>query len=294
MHNFGKVLTAMITPFTADNEVDFDKAKKIAQYLLANGSDGIVLAGSTGESATLTVGEKLELFSVVKKAVGNKAKIIAGTGTNSTKTSLELSIEAEKTGVDAVMLVVPYYNKPSQEGLYNHFKTVAEAIKLPVVLYNIPGRSVINLLPETVVKLAQVENIVALKESAGNMDQFSELKRLLPKNFLLYSGDDSLTLPLLALGAQGIISVTAHIAGNEIKEMVEAFYSGNHQKALQIHLNLLPVFKTMFITSNPVPLKTALNLMGMQVGSVRPPLCDASNAETEKITLMLKNLKLII
>lgn len=284
----------MITPFTADNEVDFDKAKKIAQYLLANGSDGIVLAGSTGESATLTVGEKLELFSVVKKAVGNKAKIIAGTGTNSTKTSLELSIEAEKTGVDAVMLVVPYYNKPSQEGLYNHFKTVAEAIKLPVVLYNIPGRSVINLLPETVVKLAQVENIVALKESAGNMDQFSELKRLLPKNFLLYSGDDSLTLPLLALGAQGIISVTAHIAGNEIKEMVEAFYSGNHQKALQIHLNLLPVFKTMFITSNPVPLKTALNLMGMQVGSVRPPLCDASNAETEKITLMLKNLKLII
>ena len=293
MHNFGKVLTAMITPFTADNEVDFDKAKKIAQYLLANGSDGIVLAGSTGESATLTVGEKLELFSVVKKAVGNKAKIIAGTGTNSTKTSLELSIEAEKTGVDAVMLVVPYYNKPSQEGLYNHFKTVAEAINLPVVLYNIPGRSVINLLPETVVKLAQVENIVALKESAGNMDQFSELKRLLPKNFLLYSGDDSLTLPLLALGAQGIISVTAHIAGNEIKEMVEAFSSGDHQKALQIHLNLLPVFKTMFITSNPVPLKTALNLMGMQVGSVRPPLCDASNAETERIMLMLKKLKLI-
>lgn len=288
MYNLGRVLTAMVTPFTDNNEVDYQKAKNLAKYLVENGSDGIVVAGSTGESATLSKEEKVKLFAVVKEAVSDKAKVVAGTGTNNTATTIELSKEAEELGVDAVMLVVPYYNKPSQEGLYQHFKAVAEKINTPILLYNIPGRSVINLQPQTVAKLAQINNIIALKESAGNMDQVGELKNILPEDFAIYSGDDSLTLPMLSLGAKGIISVSSHIVGNEIKELVENFISGNTKIALQIHLNLIRAFKTLFITSNPVPVKTALNLLGHNVGGVRLPLCYATSEEEAIIAAMLK------
>ena len=290
MHNFGKLITAMVTPFTVDNELNFNVIPRLVDYLIQNGSESLVLAGSTGEASTLTVEEKLQLFSIAKEAVKGRVKIIAGTGTNSTATTLHLTKEAEKLGVDAVMLVVPYYNKPSQEGLYQHFKTVAESVNLPIVLYNIPGRTVINLLPETVARLAEIDNIVALKESAGSMDQLSELKRVLPDEFLIYSGDDSLALPMLSLGAHGIISVASHVVGLEISEMVRSFAEGDHVKALKIHLSLSPLFKALFVTSNPVPVKNALNLLGLDVGGVRLPLFEATDLEMEKLTQVLKNM----
>lgn len=293
MHNFGKVLTAMVTPFTVDNELNFDMISQLVEYLIQNGSESLVVAGSTGEASTLTFEEKIQLFSAVKESAGGRVKVIAGTGTNSTATSIQLTKEAEKIAVDAAMLVVPYYNKPSQEGLYQHFKAIAESVSLPIILYNIPGRTVINLLPETVARLAKIDNIIALKESAGNMDQLSELKRILPERFLVYSGDDSLVLPMLSLGAHGIISVASHVVGKEINEMVTSFSAGDHERALQIHLKLIPIFKTLFITSNPVPVKTALNLLGIDVGGVRLPLYKATDLEREKILLTLQMMHMI-
>lgn len=273
--SFGRILTAMVTPFDSNLEMNVNEAKRLAQYLVDNGSDGIVAAGTTGESPTLSHDEKLRLFSAVAEQVGGKAKVIAGTGSNNTRESVRLTKEAEKTGVDGVMAVVPYYNKPSQEGLYQHFKEIAASTKLPVVLYNVPGRTSANLLPETVARLAEIPNIVALKEAGGSMDQVSELKRRLPPDFLIYSGDDSLTLPMLALGCEGVISVVAHAVGNEMQEMIKAFFAGDHQKAAEIHLKLHPVFKAMFVTTNPVPIKAAVNLLGINAGGVRLPLVDA-------------------
>lgn len=281
--DFGRILTAMVTPFGKDLSVDYAQAKKLARYLVESGSEGLVVAGTTGESPTLTKEEKIELFRVIVEEVGGKAAVIAGTGGNNTAESVALTRAAEKVGVDGVMLVGPYYNKPSQEGLYQHFKTVAESTDLPVMLYNIPGRTAVNILPSTVERLAQVENIVAIKEASGSLDQVSELRRILPDSFAIYSGDDSMTLPIMALGGKGVISVAAHVVGPKIKEMINAFTSGNITMATKLHIELFPVFKAMFITTNPVPVKAALNLLGWQVGSPRLPLVEAN--ETEKDTL---------
>jgi 4-hydroxy-tetrahydrodipicolinate synthase len=287
LKNFGRVLTAMVTPFKANHEVDYEQAKILARYLVNNGSDGLVVVGTTGESPTLTFEEKINMYAVVKEAVGDQAVIIAGTGSNDTAGTIKLTKAVERVGVDAVMLVVPYYNKPSQEGMYQHFATVAGNTTLPVMLYNVPGRTGINLLPSTVARLAQISNIVALKEAAGSTDQVTELKRLLPQDFMIYSGDDSMTLPLMALGCEGIISVVSHVVGREIQEMIQAFLSGDLLKAAKIHCALYPIFKGMFMTSNPVPIKGALKLLGLDVGPVRLPLVDANEMEKVEIRKLL-------
>jgi 4-hydroxy-tetrahydrodipicolinate synthase len=288
MKDFGRVLTAMVTPFNSEGKVDLARAQALAAHLVRNGSDGLVVSGTTGESPTLTTEEKLQLFKAVKEAVGDKASVIAGTGSNNTLASIELTRNAEKQGVDGVMLVVPYYNKPTQEGMYQHFKAVAEKTDLPVILYNVPGRTSANLLPSTVNRLSQIENVIAIKEASGDLDQVSELMRVIPNEFIVYSGDDSLTLPMLALGAHGVISVVAHVAGREIQEMIRAFVTGDAQTARKMHLMLFPLIKAMFVTSNPVPIKAALNLQGHQVGAPRLPLVEASSAEIEHIKNEMK------
>jgi len=274
--NFGQVITAMVTPFTEDGKVNFEVAEKLAVHLVANGSDGLVICGTTGESPALSWAEEMELFQLVRRAVTDKAKIIAGTGSNSTHEAIEATQKAATLGVDATLQVVPYYNKPPQDGLYQHFKAIAEAVPdLPMMLYNIPGRTGQNMLPETIVRLAEVPNIVSVKEASGNFDQVSQLRSLLPSEFSIYSGDDSLTLPMLAVGSQGVISVASHLVGVQIQEMVQAFFRGDVQSALNLHLKLLPLFKALFLTTNPIPVKAALQLQGWSVGSTRPPLCSA-------------------
>ena len=292
--NFGRMLTAMVTPFDENLEVNYDMAAKLAEYLLEQGNDGIVVNGTTGESPTLNDDEKVQMFRTVKQTVGERAVVIAGTGSNDTHHSIELTQKAAECGVDGIMLVVPYYSKPSQEGLYQHFKTVAAATDLPIILYNIPGRCGTNLAPETVVRLANdVPNIVAIKEASGNLDQIARLKTMCPANFAIYSGDDSLTLPILSIGGAGIISVVAHVAGKDLRKMVDAYFAGNVAEAQEINMKLYDIFKTMFITSNPVPVKYALNRIGINVGGVRLPLFEANDAEKAKIDASLSNLGLL-
>ena len=276
--SFGRILTAMVTPMNEALEVDYEEAKRLAQYLTFHGSDGVVVCGTTGESPTVTDEEKVELFRVVKQALGEKT-VIAGVGSYSTAASIALARKAEATGVDGLLVVVPYYNKPSQEGMFQHFKAIAEATSLPLMLYNIPGRTAVNLLPETVKRLAEIPNIVAIKEAAGSLDQVSELKRLLPTAFDVYSGDDSMTLPMLALGCSGIVSVAAHVIGDEVKEMVDAWFEGDTAQATKSHLNLFPIFKGIFVTSNPVPIKAMMNMMGIKAGGVRLPLVNPTPVE---------------
>jgi 4-hydroxy-tetrahydrodipicolinate synthase len=290
--NFGSVITAMVTPFFPDGQVNFEKAQKLACHLTENGSDGIVVAGTTGESCTLSIKEKLHLFAAVKDAVGKKGKVLVGTGSNDTLASAELTKEATKLGVDGLLLVAPYYNKPPQEGLYSHYKALAESTDLPVMLYNVPSRTGINILPETVERLAIIPNIVAIKEAYGSMDQISDLRKRLGDKFAIYSGDDSLTLPTLSLGGRGVVSVVSHLVGKQIKNMIDDFYSGQYDQALDIHLKLFSIFKAMFITTNPIPIKTALNLLGWNLGGFRLPLMAPSEKENAYIDKVLKEYQL--
>lgn len=291
MKTFGNVLTAMVTPFHNDFSVNYKAAANLARYLVANGSDGLVVAGSTGESATLSVEEKLKLFETVLEAVGDKATVIAGTGSNDTKASIELTKAAESLGVHGAMAVGPYYNKPPQEGLYQHFKAIAESTNLPLIVYNVPGRTISNILPSTIVRLAEIKNIVAVKEASGSMDQVSEIARTAPGEFMLYSGDDSLTLPILAVGGVGIISVAAHIVGKRMQEMISAYFAGNTAAAKAIHLELMPFFKVIFITANPIPIKTAVNMIGQNAGPLRLPLIPATPDEQEQLEKVMGQLK---
>jgi 4-hydroxy-tetrahydrodipicolinate synthase len=281
------MFTAMITPYHPDLRVNYERAGEIAEYLAANGSDGIVVSGTTGESPVLKQDEKLGLFAEVKAKVGDRVEVWAGTGSYDTEATLRLSMAAEKIGVDGLLVVTPYYSKPSQEGLYQHFKAIAESVSIPIMLYNIPGRTGINLLPETVARLAEIENITALKESSGMMDQMSLLKSMLPETMAIYSGDDSLTLPMLALGGDGVVSIASHVVGNEIKAMLDAFAAGNVKRAQELHNYLFAMFKGLFITTNPVPVKAALNILGMDVGGLRLPLCPANEAETIQLQQLL-------
>ncbi|MBU0687190.1 MAG: 4-hydroxy-tetrahydrodipicolinate synthase [Candidatus Margulisbacteria bacterium] len=290
MLNFGNVLTAMVTPFKKDLSVDYALAEKLAVHLAENGSDGIVVHGTTGESPTLTHEEEFELYKVVLKAVKGKAKVVAGTGSNSTATAVEMTKKAEKLGVDGAMIVAPYYNKPSQDGLYAHFKAIADATALPLIIYNIPGRTGINMLPPLISRLAGIKNYVVLKDAAGNLDQTSATKELVPQNFQILSGDDSLTLPMMAVGAEGVISVASHIAGKEIKQMVISFLAGDVKKAEALHYKLLPLFKVLFITSNPVPVKAALEMIGFPVGGPRLPLVPLLTDQKNKVEKVLKDL----
>ncbi len=287
---FGRILTAMVTPMNEALEVDYEEAKRLAQYLVNHGSDGVVVCGTTGESPTVTDEEKVELFRVVKEALGQKT-VIAGVGSYSTAASIALANKAATTGVDGLLVVVPYYNKPSQEGMFQHFKAIAEATSLPLMLYNIPSRTSVNLLPETVKRLSEISNIVALKESAGSLDQVSELKRMLPSTFSIYSGDDSMTLPMLALGCNGIVSVAAHVVGEEMKEMVDAWFDGDTALATRWHLDLFPIFKGIFVTSNPVPIKFLMNMIGIKAGGVRLPLAKATPEEMKFLKELIEDFK---
>ncbi|MFK9093510.1 4-hydroxy-tetrahydrodipicolinate synthase [Bacillus salipaludis] len=270
--NFGQVLTAMVTPFDQNGDVDFDATKELVNYLIANASDGLVVAGTTGESPTLTTEEKVALFKYVVEVVDGRVPVIAGTGSNNTRASISLTKQAEEAGVDGIMLVVPYYNKPSQEGLFQHFHAISESTVLPVMLYNIPGRSAINMSVDTIVRLSKVDNIVAIKEASGNLDAMAEIISQTPDDFSLYSGDDGLTLPVLAIGGTGVVSVASHIIGNEMQEMVNSFKNGHLKDAASAHRSLLPIMKALFAAPNPTPVKAALNMTGINVGGVRLPM----------------------
>lgn len=294
MVDFGTVITAMITPFKADGSVNYEVAGKLAANLVDNGTDTLVICGTTGESPTLSWDEEYQLFVEVLQAVAGKAKVIAGCGSNSTKEAIAATEKAARIGVHGSLQVVPYYNKPPQAGLYKHFQAITQACPdLPMLLYNIPGRTGQNLSPETVVQLAQIDNIVGIKEASGNLDQASEIRRLTPQEFQIYAGDDSLTLPLLAVGAKGVVSVASHLVGNQLKQMIESFNVGNIQIATEIHLQLFPLFKALFLTTNPIPVKQALKLQGWNVGSVRPPLCEADAEICQKLEDVLHKLSLI-
>lgn len=286
--NFGQVLTAMVTPFDDNGEIDFNAAKTLVEHLIANGTDGLVVAGTTGESPTLTTKEKIELFKCVVEAAAGRVPVIAGTGSNNTKASISLTKLAEETGVDGIMLVAPYYNKPSQEGVYQHFKTIAESTSLPVMLYNIPGRSVVNISVETIVRLSEIPNVVSIKEASGDLDAMAEIISKTPSDFTLYSGDDGLTIPVLAIGGAGVVSVASHIIGNEMQKMINAFKNGDVQKAAATHRNLLPIMRVLFIAPSPSPVKAALNLNGTQVGGVRLPMVPLSNEEQSALEKALQ------
>ncbi|TCT26714.1 4-hydroxy-tetrahydrodipicolinate synthase [Melghiribacillus thermohalophilus] len=286
--NFGKVLTAMVTPFNDENELDLNRTEKLVEHLLENGSDGLVVAGTTGESPTLSYDEKKQLFSKVVDVVNGRVPVIAGTGSNHTNGSISITKMAEETGVDGIMLVSPYYNKPDQRGLYAHFKTVAESTKLPVMLYNIPGRSAVNMDVETIVKLSEVPNIVAVKEASGDLDAMAEIIESTPEDFDLYSGDDGLTLPVMAIGGTGIVSVASHVIGNEMQEMLKLFESGKIQEAAKLHRKLLPVMKGMFMAPSPSPVKAALNLKGIETGGVRLPLLPLKDEQKNQIKSLLE------
>ncbi|MEW4210106.1 4-hydroxy-tetrahydrodipicolinate synthase [Priestia megaterium] len=286
--NFGQVLTAMVTPFDQNGEIDFNATKTLVEHLITNGTDGLVVAGTTGESPTLTTEEKIELFKCVVEAAAGRVHVIAGTGSNNTQASMSLTKLAEETGVDGIMLVAPYYNKPSQEGLYQHFKTIAESTSLPVMLYNIPGRSIVNISVETVVRLSEIPNVVSIKEASGNLDAMAEIISKTPSDFTLYSGDDGLTIPVLAIGGAGVISVASHIIGNDMQEMINAFKNGDVQKAAATHRNLLPIMRALFIAPSPSPVKAALNLNGIQVGGVRLPMVPLSNKEQSTLEKALQ------
>ena len=288
---FGQVLTAMVTPFGEDGRINEARLERLVEHLLANGSDGIVVCGTTGESPTLNHTEKLQLFRLVKQIVGSRGTVIAGTGGNDTAASIALTQEAAETGVDAALLVVPPYNKPSQEGLYQHFKAIAASVPhLPCVLYNVPPRTAQNMEAVTTVRLAKdVPNIVATKEAAGNLVQCAEIVAGAPAEFAVYSGDDGMTLPLLAVGGVGVVSVTAHLIGKDMKAMHTAFFAGHLAEAVRLNGKMLPMLRACFqpTTPSPVPLKAALNLLGVAVGGVRLPLVEANAKELEIVKTAL-------
>ena len=292
MKNFGRILTAMITPFNADYSVNYPAAAELAKYLVAHGNDGLVVAGSTGEAATLSGEEKLRLFSTVLDAVGDKATVIAGTGSNDTLASIKMTQEAEKIGVHGAMLVGPYYNKPPQEGFYQHFKMIAGATNLPLILYNVPGRTASNILPATIARLSEIPNIVAVKEASGSLDQVSEIVRTDRPGFWVYSGDDGLTLPILSVGGCGVISVAGHVVAERMQQMIAAYFAGDVNTARSIHIELMPFFKVIFITTNPIPIKTAVNLMGLNGGTFRPPMVLPTPAETEQLRTVMRSLNI--
>lgn len=281
--NFGNVLTAMVTPFDQDGNIDYGKTENLINHLIANGTDALVVAGTTGESPTLSKEEKLSLLQFVMKTVKKRIPVIAGTGSNNTHASIELTKQAETIGVDGIMLVTPYYNKPSQEGMFQHFKTVAEATTLPVMLYNIPGRSVVGMTAETIIRLSQIDNIVSVKEASGDLDQMTKIIHGTDPSFTLYSGEDSLTLPTLAIGGDGIISVASHIIGNDMQEMVRSYLRGEPQTAAAIHQSILPIMKSLFMAPSPAPVKEALRLSGVDVGSVRLPLMPLDQEEKRSL-----------
>jgi 4-hydroxy-tetrahydrodipicolinate synthase len=284
MINFGKVSTAMVTPFDKKGNIDFAKTTILVNHLIENGTDSLVISGTTGESPTLTTEEKIALLNHVVKVVDQRVPVIMGTGGNNTYASVELTKKAEKSGADAIMLVAPYYSKTNQEGLYEHFKTIANSTTLPIMVYNIPGRAAVNISPETIIRLSKINNIIAVKEASGDLNAMTQIIANTPDDFLLYSGDDGIILPVLAIGGYGVVSVASHVLGNEIQQMISSFYAGDLAGAAKQHQHLLPLFKALFEAPNPVPVKTALQLNGIDVGSVRLPLVPLTEQERTKLS----------
>ena len=280
MKEIGRLITAMVTPFDEEGQVDYEQAKRLAKALLDSGSDGVILSGTTGESPTLSTEEKLRLFSEVKAAIGDRGAILAGTGSYNTAESIELSKEAEQTGVDGLLLVVPYYNKPPQEGLYQHFKAISSSVNLPCMLYNVTSRTSLNMTDETTIRLSEIDNIVGIKEAGSDLDQISRIIDGAKPGFLLWSGNDNETFPIMAVGGYGVVSVVSHLVGSQIRHMMGLLMDGDVEGAAAEHRRLLPLFKAMFVVSNPIPLKYSLNQMGFNVGNPRLPMVplDANSA----------------
>lgn len=291
-YDAGEVITAMVTPFNSKREIDYNKAEELAKYLITHGSDALLVAGTTGEGPTLTHEEEFELLSTIKRAVANKAKVIMNAGSNCTDTAVMAAKWAQKEGVDAVLSVVPYYNKPSQKGMIEHFSAVAESVDIPVIIYNIPGRTGVNMLPETVAALAEkYQNIAAIKQSYPDMDMITEMRLCCPEDFTIYSGDDSLTLPMMSLGARGVISVASHIFGSEIKSMIRNYKTGEFLAAVNMHKKLYPVFKKLFMAPNPVPVKAALAHKGIIEDFVRKPLVELTSIEKTDLFMVIDEVK---
>lgn len=287
---FGRLLTAMVTPFNADGSINYEAGADFADWLLANGSDGLVVEGSTGEAATMDMDEKIKFMQTIVARVNGRAKIVAGAGTNCTASTIDLVKKMEACGVDGVLVVGPYYNKPTQEGYYQHFAAVAKATKLPIIVYNVPGRTGGNIAPETGARLAaDFSNIVAIKEAAGNVAQTAELYRVLPEDFSIYSGDDGLILPFLSVGACGLISVLANVNGNLLQKLMQAYSEGRVKDAADLNKVMVPLAKAMFIESNPIPIKAAVTkVTGINAGAPRLPLTPISAAAEAKLDAALK------
>jgi 4-hydroxy-tetrahydrodipicolinate synthase len=288
MVQFGRISTAMVTPFDSKGHVDFAKTTQLVNHLIKNGTDSLVVAGTTGESPTLSKEEKIALFDHVVKVVDKRVPVIVGTGSNNTYATIEITKKAAQLGVDGIMIVAPYYNKPNQEGLYQHFKAVAESTDLPIMVYNIPSRSVVNILPETIIRLSEIPNIICVKEASGDLSAMTKIIANTSEDFHLYSGDDSMALPILSIGGVGVVSVASHIIGNEMQKMVKTFLEGNHAEAAILHQKLLPVMQGLFNAPSPAPVKTALQLMGLDVGSVRLPLVPLNERERAEIYELIK------
>ena len=292
MTELGRLITAMVTPFDEEGGVDYEQMKRLSLALLDSGSDGLLVSGTTGERPTLTDEEQLRLFATVKETVGVKGTVMAGTGSNCTREGVNMTREAEQVGVDAILLVVPYYNKPTQEGLYAHFKAIAQSTALPCILYNVPSRTVTNLAPDTVVRLSQIDNIVGIKEASGNLGQIAKIIDGTGEDFLVYSGNDGDTFPIMAMGGYGVISVVSHLVGNQMQEMLQKLISGNMKEAAAIHHRLLPLIDALFVVSNPIPIKYALNHVGFRVGSPRLPLTEPDEKSAAAIEATLKKYRI--
>jgi 4-hydroxy-tetrahydrodipicolinate synthase len=292
MKELGRLITAMVTPFAKNGEVDYEQAKKLALALIKSGSDGVVVVGTTGESPTITWEEEYRLFKEIKEAVGDKGSVIAGTGSNNTEEAVEATMRAERIGVDAALVVVPYYNKPPQEGLYQHFKAVAENTKLPVILYNVPGRTVASLAADTCIRLSKIKNIAGVKEASGNFAEIEKIIKGVPKTFKVWSGNDGDTLQIMKMGGHGIISVASHLAGLKMKKMIDAYLAGDIAKAEKIDTELKPMFDILFCMANPIPVKYALNQAGFDVGGLRLPLVGPDEATGAKIMKVINTYKI--
>jgi 4-hydroxy-tetrahydrodipicolinate synthase len=290
MKKLGRCLTAMVTPFKANGDVDYAETKKLAKALLASGNDGLVLAATTGEAPTLTWDEEMRIFQEVKSAVGDKPTLIAYTGSNSTREAVENTEKAEKIGVDACLSVVPYYNKPDQEGIYQHFKAVAACTSLPVIMYNIPGRVVVNMTPETIVRLSQIKNICGVKEANGDMGHVAQVINNVREGFLVWSGNDNDTFPIMAMGGYGVIGVTTHLCGKQYKKMIDLIVADKIQEAAAIHRTLVPLVNAMFSFPSPAPIKYALNLLGFKVGDPRLPLVPVDETRNKAVAENIKKL----
>lgn len=292
---FGRLLTAMVTPFNADGSVNYEKAADLAEWLINNGSDGLVVAGSTGEAATMSAEEKLELFRVVVNRINKRVPVIAGTGSNNTADSAKMTKMAEAMGVDGALIVGPYYNKPTQEGFYQHFAAVAQSTGLPIIVYNVPGRTASNISPAIVARLAaDFENIVAIKEAAGNVAQVAELYSVLPEEFTIYSGDDGLILPFMSVGATGLISVLSNIGGGILQDVMQAYEDGRVREAAKLNARMVPLANAMFIETNPIPVKAAVTLVtGIDAGQPRLPLTPMEPANKAKMVAVLQEYGLV-